>query len=370
MKLYDGRAFESDVDDEVVWRRSVTRHCKVMYDDPDGNTFSTDEREAAETQLRHYKKHIVNQLVKKLRSVFVSNLNKLNYPHGSFATVATKLNSDKVSLDFVEKVYKACFTLPEENNKVLCESVALKVITEQGITFYKTEGTNVKPGLEGIVELIKTDALHSARKPIMKGGNHGANLIHMSSRVGRNGGWTAVLKKRPKKHEFSHDKVSGWEHLIHYDTVAKQVFFKHHGHCNATVKTKLGMKPTITVSAAASVASTAGSRSVSADSAAVVTKSSPDDAREPPHEIGIGMKDNDCSKIFSKDFGGGCNDSQEKNETDHDQLIATSQEDASTWNRDDESVGSNLYEQTEVTMAARPPPPRRSHSEMSAITEA
>jgi hypothetical protein len=373
MKLYDGRAFESDADDESVWRNSITRHCKAMYNEPDGNTFTTEQRKAAEIQLSHYKKHIVNKLVKKLRSVFVSNLRDLNYPLDSFAAVAARLNGSEVSLDFVEKVFKACFTWPEENNAGLCKKIALKVIAEEGILFYKTEGKNVKPGVTALEDLIKVEALHSARKPIMKGGNNGENTVYMSTRRGKKGAdWTAKLNRKPKRQDFSYDKVSGWEHLIHYDPIAKQVFFQYHNHCEPGEKPRLGMKPTTTVSAAASVASTASAgRSSSADSAAVVTKGSPDDAQEPPHEIGIGMKkDNKESKHFLNAFGGGCNGSQEKDDPEDDQLLATSQKDGSAWCNDDESVGRDIWEGAATTMAVYPPAPKRHNSEMSAMTEA
>lgn len=368
MKLYDGRSFDSDDDNEMVRRRAVVRHCRLLFDDPMGCTFSSEQRARAAQQLDLYKKHIVNKLVLKMRSAFIFKLNKLGVMLDNFGAVAKWLNTSKVRLEFVEKVFEACFTWPEETKATLYEKLANEVITDEGIIFYLKDSPDkkVKSNIDGIIELIETEALHTARKPIMKGANPGKDMVCMSTRKEKGTDWTHKITPRPKRHIFSYEKVNGWKTLASHDPIAKQVFLQHHGHLPGE-KPQFGMKMPPTVTAAASVASSASAaRSSSEASAALVTNyGSTGDVGLPPMEIVGGMKAD--SDHFAREFGGN-NDSQEQDTPMAEELLASAQQDNSNCN-DDDSFGRAIIEAATAASMTKGPP-KRSNSEMSAMTEA
>jgi hypothetical protein len=156
----------------------------------------------------------------------MSELRTKNITVGTFDAVVKMVQSPEVTLELLKKIFFACFTAIDARKDYWFETIAKEIIAENCITFVNS-GDDGKDGIRCVATLVFC-AVPNSRRPFMKGANRGNNLINMSTRRSKTNIWTARPVRKVPHHEFSYEKIDGWEHLIKWDPEAKKIYDEHH----------------------------------------------------------------------------------------------------------------------------------------------
>lgn len=202
----------------------IMDHCKVKYPHKVFGQHTERELFTAKKELKDFRERINTACVDKWRSIILTNLRNQNVNYGSIGEISAHLNGENSNLALCRQVFLACFTWINEEKTTLVNSIASAVILENDIRFHCAATENEKVAC---IAALADEAVHTARKPFMKGGNR-SNVVTMSTKI-RDGDWGGRVSPAVGSNMFSYDKINGWLHLIKCDPMARSIYKQHIG---------------------------------------------------------------------------------------------------------------------------------------------